>query len=289
MPQSIRFFIRNRWKRTSTVLAASGEANDYEVKFLRSPALDETWRSRTLAGAYVAADLGSTFKIGAVCLVKSNLTNNGQYRIRIGNTSNFSVNLYDSGFSNRKRYYSDTEIAIAKTSEFFQNGLPITDLQKRIQRQVIVVALPAEVTARYIRIDFNDTSNPDGYMELGYVYAGRVLEPSRDLLYGWKMQRDDFVRDGQAACGQVWSSSVYNKTLVSCTLAPQRESDVTGYWLLLESLVSINEEFIVSLVQKTDTLLYSTAIYGKLVQVPSNQHAAFNTWNLNLQIEEIIA
>lgn len=285
--RSIRFFIRNRWTRSGSLISSSGETTDHEDDLTKSPALAETWRSSSLSGAYISADLISAYKISAVCLVRCNLSNNGLYRIRISNSSDFTGNVYDSGWIGRKRYFSDAEIILAKTSEFFTAGLPISDIQKRIQRQVMVVPL-AEVTGQYVRIDFDDATNPDGYLEVGYVYVGRTLEPDRDLMYGWKMQRDDFVREGQAACGQYWPSSVYNKTLVTFTMAPQRESDMMGYWFLLESLVGINDEFIVSLFDRSDTLLYTTTIYGKFTQVPNNANTAFRTWAFSAAVEELI-
>lgn len=292
MSFSIRFFAHNRWNGSIAVstptITASGERADHEADLTRTMALAETWRSVGLPGAYLAADLMTAYKIGAVCLVRCNLTNNGLFRVRIGNTADFSVNLYDSGWIERRRYYSDAEINTAHSSEFFPEGLPNLDMRKRIQQQIPIVALPSEVSARYVRIDFDDSSNPDGYIEVGYVYAGKVLEPTNDLMYGWKIQRDDFVRDGQAACGQYWSASVYNKTLIVLTMAPQHETSLTGYWLLMEYLVGINEEFIVSLVQKNDSLLYTTTVYGKWSQVPSNQNISFRTYQSSMAFEEIV-
>lgn len=288
MPQSIRFFAHNRWIRSSTLLDSSGERTDYEVNQTKTSALAETWRSPGLPDAYVSANFQETFKIGAICLVRCNLTNNGLLRIRIGNTADFSINLYDSGWIERRRYYSDAEIAIAKTSEFFPEGLPIPDMQKRIQPQVIVVLLPSEITAQYVHIDFDDITNPKGYMEIGYIYAGKVLEPNRDLLYGWKIQRDDFVRDGQAASGQYWPSSVYNKTLMTLAMAPQTESDLLAYWILMESLVSINNEFIISLIDRNDSLAYTTTLYGSWAQAPGNTNVAFKTWGIQMAFSEIV-
>lgn len=288
MPRSIRFFIHNRWIESIATISSSGEQTDHEAVLTKTMALAETWRSTGLAAPYLSASLGAQRRIGAVCIVKSNLTNAALFRVTCSNTANFAVLLYDSGWNTRKRYFSDNEIFVAKTSEFFPGGLPITDLQKRIQRQVIIIQLPTEVTAGYVKVEFNDPTNPDGYIEIPYVYAGLVLESSNDVLFNWKLQRDDFVRDGQAACGQYWSSSVYNRTLMTFTMAPQRESDLTGYWLLLESLVSINYEFIVSLLDRTNTQQYVTSIYGRFPQVATNTNLAFLHWGMSWAVEELV-
>ena len=288
MPQSIRFFAHNRWIRSTTVVAATNEATDHEADLTKTPALAETWRSTNLSEPQISANFTSAFKVGAVCLVRCNLTSRGLYRVRAGSTPK-SSNLYDSGWIGRARYYSDSEIANAKTSEFFSSGFPVSGVQKRIQPQIIVAPFPSEVSAQYITIDFDDPTNPDGFIEIGYVYAGKTLEPDRDLMYGWKMQRDDFVREGRAASGQYWPSSVYNRTLVTLTMAPQRESDITAYWMLMEALVGINNEFIVSLINRSDSLTYTTTIYCKWEVIPGNTNIAINTWNLStMAISEIV-
>jgi hypothetical protein len=295
MPRSIRLLFHNRWNRKvcvgdsgGPVISASGEQTDHEADKTQNPAIVETWRSPGLPGAYISGDLGAAYRVGAVAIVGCNLSNNGTYRVRVSSSSTFATSLYDSGSRERDRFYSDAEIARALSSEFFPDGLPNDFTGRRIQRQVLLVILPAEVTGQYVRVDFDDPTNPDGYMEVSYIYAGISLEPDRDLLYGWKIQRDNIVRGGQAACGQYWSASVLHKTLMEFTLAPQRESDLTGYWMLLESLVSINEEGIVSLVDFTDSKKYTTTIYGKFAQSSINTNIAFQSWQLNMRVEELI-
>lgn len=271
-----------------TTITASSALADFPATNMHSQSLDESWRSVGTGTANLDADLGQARKIGAIILVKSNLTSTGTYRARVSNSSTFGSSLFDSGVTLRKRYFSDFEIFTARTSEFFVDGVPSVDTRKKLQRQVIIIELPSEVTGRYVRIDLNDSGNPDGYLELGAVYSGRILQPNNDLLFNWKIQRDHIVRNGQAACGQYWSSSVRHKTLVEFSLAPQREADVLAYWFLLQSLIGINDSFIVSLTDRTDSLNFTTSIYGKFVVVPTIQATAYRSYAMPMQIEEII-
>lgn len=288
MPRSIRFYIRNRWVESGAVISSSGALANYPASNTQAPDLDESWRSPGLTGQYLAANLGQQRKIGAIVIVKPNLTSAGFYRARIANTPTFSSVIYDSGTRTRARYFSDAEILTAKTSEFFDGGVPNVDTRKKLQRQVIIIELPSEVSGQYIQIDLNDVTNPDGYIEVGTVFAGRILQPTNDLMFNWKIQRDHIVRDGQAACGQYWSASVRHKTLVEFSLAPQRETDILAYWFLLQSLVGINDPFVISLTDRTDSLNFTTSLYAKFVVVPTITASAYRHYTMPMQIEEIV-
>ena len=294
MPRSIRFFFRDRWK--DGTVSSSSEDVDPDGVILYEPAntqvteLSGLWQSESgdVTAAYLSNDLGGAYRIGAVCIVRTNLTENATIRVRVGNTFNFSTNLYDSGVVQRDRYFSNAEITAARTSEFFLNGLPLPNTQLRIQRQVHAFILPSEVTAQYVRVDFSDAGNPDGRIQVGYVYAGIVYEPSNDLLFGWQLQRDNVVRGGQAASGQYWSADVFHKTLVSFALAPQSESTVLNIWMLFEHLINTNQIFLMQLVDFTDSLRFTTTLYCRMVNPVANRKIAFNSYGLIFSAEEVI-
>lgn len=285
MPRSIRFFLRNRWPNATSITAGATDLS-YPATNTQTDKLDESWRSPQTT-TYISADLGSTYKIAAVAVVKPNLSYGGTYRIRVSTSSSFATTLYDSGTVQRQRYYSDSEIAVAKTSEFFNVGVPNSAIQKRLQRQVLLHEF-TEVSARYVRVDFADPANVDGYIEVGYVYAGRILQPNNDLAFNWKMQRDETMRSGRASCGQYWSAAVRQRTLLDFTLAPQPETDVLAHWFLLQTLIGITNAFIISLTDQTDSLKLTTTIYGKWVQVPVLSQAAYRHYSIPMQFEEIV-
>lgn len=293
MPRSIRFYTRNRWVESATIITSSGSQPDsdageaHDPSRTQTPDLDSVWWSSGLTSVYLSADLGQARKIGAVAFARCNLTNGGTYRIRVSSSPIFATSLYDSGTRTRTRYYGDLEIATAKTSEFFSSGTPNVDTRKLLQSQVTIVELPSEVTGQYVRIDFNDASNTDNYIGVGAVYAGRILQPDHDLLFNWKIQRDHIVRNGQASCGQYWSASVRHRTLVEFSLAPQKEADVLAYWFLLQSLVGVNDPFFISLLDRTDSWNFTTSLYARFVEVPIISAIAYRHYSMPMRVEEL--
>lgn len=301
MGRSLRLYLWNRYALAEGTITSSGEldGDNYPVEDTQNLAVGDTWRSSGVAGdTYIIRDLGDTYIIGGVGIVARNLTRSAQVRVRIGNTSNFATNLYDSGQVNfHLPIYTSAERTATTLnptsyiSEFFDsNGLPTTHtIDNILKLPVRTFELPAEITARYIRIDFFDSTNPDGYVEISHVYAGRILEPSPDILYGYRISRQHTARQPQSASGQYWCANVYKRVRLSCTLAPQRETDMLGYWYLLELLVGLNQPLIVSVEDSNNSIKFYTAFFGILVQNPQNTNVAFKRHSFSFDVEENVS
>lgn len=55
-------------------------------------------------------------------------------------------------------------------------------------------------TIQYIDIEIDDTTNPDGYVEIGYLFVGRAFEPSLNILFDPSFTRLSHT-SGQEAIG----------------------------------------------------------------------------------------
>jgi len=300
MGRSVKFYLWNRYAKADGTLTSSGELDSdlHPVAFTQNLAVADTWRSSGVAGdTYIERDLGETFLIGGIGIVARNLTRAAQVRVRVGNTSNFSTNLYDSGQVNfHLPIYTSAERTATTLypenylSEFFDsNGLPTAETIDILKLPVRTFALPSEVTARYVRIDFFDSTNPDGYVEISHIFAGRILEPSPDILYGYRVSRTHTARLPQSASGQFWPASVYRRCRFTFTLAPQKESDMMGFWFLLQLLVGVSEPFVVSIEDSSENMKFHTAMFGMLVTNPQNTNIAFKRHTFTFEVEESIS
>lgn len=300
MGKSLRLFLWNKFSLEDTVLGSSGTLDEdlHPLLFVKNLAVSDTWKSSGIAGdTYITADLTAASLIGGVGIIAKNLTRAARVRVRVGNTANFSTNLYDSGsvafhlpvYTTAEReatsLYPDNCIG-----EFFDtSGLPTTQtIDSILKRPVRTFEFPAEISARYLRIDFFDSTNPDGYVEIAHVYMGRVLEPSPDILYGYRVGRSDTARLPQSASGQYWCAKVYRRTRMSFTFAPQRESDMLGYWYLMEMIVGLNSPFILTIEDSTDSIKFHTSMFGMLMQSPQNTNIAFKRHSFSFDCEEVI-
>lgn len=291
MGTSIKLLIMNRWSLGNGETTASSFQTDHEASKSANFALSRTWRSTGVSAEWLLRDFGEVRIVGGVGIVGTNLTVDATFRVRVSNSSDMSSPLYDSGVVVFwERIYSAAENLTGFLSEFFDGaGLPYTETQNVIQEKVRVVYFPSEVTGRYVQVDFFDPTNAEGFIQVGYVYAGRVFEPSPDIYYGWKIVRNQVARMPQATCGQYWSAGVFRRVHISCTVALQRETDLLGQWFLMQYLTGVGGEFIVSLRRSRDSWAFYTTIYAKFSESSKNQNPSFKRFNIPLEIEEIIS
>lgn len=63
------------------------------------------------------------------------------------------------------------------------------------------ILLPATQIARYLHLEINDPANPDGYVQLGRVFAGETFRPTYNASYGIKNQWVDLSKIDSADSG----------------------------------------------------------------------------------------
>jgi hypothetical protein len=106
------------------------------------------------------ADLGASQSIRAISLYKHNLTDAAQVRITGSDNSDMSSPAY-----------SGVWVTVPTA---------ITGYQK-----VYTLVLTANTTARYWRVEIDDPTNPDGYVQLARVlFVPLVFQPTLNMSYG---------------------------------------------------------------------------------------------------------
>ncbi len=297
----------NRWSQSTTLVTSSGEDAAFPDSNTQELSRNRTWHSLGTVNLYLQGDLGSTHKIGAVCIVfpkriydtdqtlgsrrtYAGIGTSGTVRVRVSANADMSSPVYDSGtIPAWEIIYTSSEIQTGLLSEFFPGGLPPPETIPWLQGLVRCVYLPSEVSGRYIRVDLNDSGNPAGYLEVSWVYAGRVLEVSPNIAYGWKVWREEVSREPQSASGQKWMARVYRRAHVTATLNAVSLADMTGMWYLLLYLTGVNTEVLINLVDRIGSLQFYSTIFGKFAQSPQPSQVGFNTFTHSLELEEIVA
>lgn len=105
-------------------------------------------------GAWLQADAGAAVAWRAVSIHRSNLTPDASLRVMLGTTAG-AADVADATVTGLAPGYGQ-----------------------------LVLALPAEVTARHLRLELTDAANPDGFISIALAYAGAVWEPAQAVAYG---------------------------------------------------------------------------------------------------------
>lgn len=142
---------------------------------------DATTASTKFSIAYPTA---KTF--WAFGLHNHNLSPSASWRIKIGTTAGAS-DLYDSGGQGCWAMAFDNDLLEWESQNWWED--PLADPYIRSPFAVIW-PMPVSITARYISIEITDTTNTDGYIQIGRPFVGGGLKPiigmSTDMSHTWE-------------------------------------------------------------------------------------------------------
>jgi len=146
----------NNYIDSATVTGGSWNAN-YPLANVKSRYLTKIARSVSAAsGTQFDMDLGNAKIVKAFGLINTNISSTGAtYRLIGSNDSGFASLLYDS-----------------------------TVLSASAQTPDLIVRVGAGITARYWRMLISDTSNVDGFINIGRVFIGNGFTANDNYDYG---------------------------------------------------------------------------------------------------------
>lgn len=155
---------------------------------LKDRRLSKVARSTDDANASTKFDIALTKDryVKLICLVKNNFSVDATYRIYGSTVSNFATTVYDSGVLDVWEAIYAT-IDLEWEDDNFWDGKPTTeyldDLAENSSLNLIHI-LPTITNARYWRVEIYDTTNPDGYVEIGRVFIAGQWQVTNNILYG---------------------------------------------------------------------------------------------------------
>ena len=123
----------------ATVTANSADSA-YPIANVIALPISDPYRSTGIASEYIAIDFGSSVAISFAAIINHNLTSGATITLKAGTTVAVS------------------DFSVAVTRREFDAYLEI-----------------AQQTYRYWQIAFADASNPDGYIQVGYIQLGVLL------------------------------------------------------------------------------------------------------------------
>ena len=125
-------------------------------------------------------DLGAAHSLRAFGIFNHNLSQSAQVRISLGTTSG-GTDVYAGS------WVDAFEITFGSGSDEWSSynwWSPMSDDEYVRNPFAVIVVLAAFYSARYVTIEFDDTGNSDGWVQLGRVFVGGGLYPAYNATYG---------------------------------------------------------------------------------------------------------
>lgn len=125
-------------------------------------------------------DLGASHSLRAVGVFNHNLSSDAQIRVSLG-TSSGGTQVYAGSWVDCFPITFGTGSDEWQTYNWWQ---PLADDDYIRNPFPVIVTLPSFYSARYVTIEFDDTSNTDGYVEFGRLFVGGGFNPDRNASMG---------------------------------------------------------------------------------------------------------
>lgn len=284
-----RIYGVNRWdeREGGVVLASSTEPN-YPLSNLYDQKRSRVWRSQGLNGVWIQRNIPNAYDLNSVCLVGSNMTRNGKFRVRIGGDPFFESWSYDSGWVTLWGPMLEPESIFGHEGTKYP-GQEILDMLRfchETVRTVRVFNLPL-IFAAIIRIDFLDPENPDGFIELAWVNFGFAVTLDEGIAYDfqWMMNEENNVE--RSFSGRLWQDIYYRQMIVTAKIVTFPRNRFIGLWQFMVDYLGDNKEFVIQFRDDTFAEEFWMSMYCRFKEVPSFQWQDGETFEETIVFEEL--
>lgn len=129
--------------------------------------------------------------VNLIGVIGHNLTTSAQFRLKGNTSASFASPLYDSGW---KDVWVDMADGIYGGLEWESDSFWTWKMDAEEAAYYPGLAFESIdniVTYRYWQIEFSDTGNPSGYVEIGRLFVGNSFQPESNVSFGWSLAYED--------------------------------------------------------------------------------------------------
>lgn len=147
----------------------------------------------SLASTKFDLDLGTAKRINVLACVNHNLSLAARFRIRASAVSDFATTTYDSDWQLVWPVVYTIETVEWEDDNWW--SLQYTDEERLGYTPSLIHILPSNILSRYWRVEFDDTANTDGFVQIGRLFISPTWEPSQNAAnggatLGWETDTD---------------------------------------------------------------------------------------------------
>lgn len=209
---------------------------------LQTPRLYQIARSTdaTTASSKFCLDFGVQRPISLVALVRHNLSQAAQVRIRLSNDSNiFAPGDADSGWINvYQPYYAPGSLPFGWNPGVWMGGPTAEDLQGWTSPAFYWMHT-AILAVRYVYVEVSDPTNTAGYVQLARAFAGPAYQPELNMNWGAQLGFRDQTAYEESLAGVRFYDERPKGRVVTLTLDGIRED--TAMEMVLEMQRSLGK------------------------------------------------
>lgn len=227
-------------------------------------------------------DMGRPFSISQMILIGHNLSSSATIRWRLSDSSGGAPALYDA-----------TTPAQTPTIPFGSlpwGAMPWDGIDPTIYPggRINIHNMPDPVYARYILIDIVDTSNADGYIQIGRFIAGDPWSPRVNMNWDPQVGYIDDSKARRSRGGQLYVSEQRRRRQMSLQFDWLSENEAMAAMNIMLRLGIGGDVFITYDSDDADATLFQRSFYASLVKLDPTIHRYIDLYRWSLSVEELI-
>lgn len=139
--------------------------------------------STALADTQFTADLGRVHSVSVLGILNHNLSIAARVRVTSAIAGDFSATTYDSGWMNVwPSMFSSLDLEW-EDDNYWAGTLDADSIGT--MRPAFVLPLSAVAYGRYWKVEIDDRTNGDGFVDIGRIFIGPSWTPQFNATYGW--------------------------------------------------------------------------------------------------------
>lgn len=239
-----------------------------------------------LASTQFTTTLDRGRNIRALILVGHNMSPAATFRVTASQDSGFATLQHDSGWQKVYPSVFDQE-DLEWTSDNFWTGQIAAEELDGIQQSAIYV-LPSKQFARYWKWELNDTTNADGFIEIGRAFLSGEWQPSHNYEYGGSLGIETGTTVATSLAGTEYFDrrEPYRVMRFALNYLDEDEAFQKGFDLMRRAGID-KEVFVIADPTDLPNMLRRSFL-GRLRTLSPLEQSVFERANLNFEVKELL-
>lgn len=241
----------------------------------------------TNAATQFTIDLGQARSIGVVALVVHNISVLGRVRITASDTAGFVATYYNSGWVDVWPAGQIPQALLEWEDDNFWLGTLSANARAGYQSPFIHL-LPAAQSLRYWKVEVDDTTNADGYVQIGRLFMAATWTPATNYSYGAGLGYQDPTAVDTSLSGAEFFDVRSRYRVFEFELQYILNAEAYAQALELQRLSGTSGEVLV-VPDSTDTANQpARAFVGRLQQLGAITQPQPSTYSARFQVKELL-
>lgn len=246
----------------AAVLTGSESLGDMTITNMQKRSLKRVYRSSEISAHEINIDLGSAQEIDLISLIGHNGTASATITVKAGSTA--AVSDYTSG-----------SLSL------------ISGLDLGYSSNVFMLHLDTAQTYRYWKIEISDSSNPDGYIQIGRLYVTKAFQPSVNIDYGESQGFIDNSKIRRTMNGEPVPLRREPYRFTDFTLSFGSKNEMYGTLHEIDRLRGLSKDVLYINDPDESDHLQRRVIYGLMTELNPVINSYFGIFQKKFRIEEI--